>query len=236
MSGVVRGRPFLRGGWTAFFGWILVFLGVLGGSVAVVESNWFMAWVTSTQLSLPQYAVLQEWTLLFFSAITAGVGVMLIGFAVDERRREEKLDLDPLDYPPFRRPTWQKMVPVAVALAIVVAVPGFYTIPVSQSFQEGFPVVECSATFVPFLVSLPAGAILTYEWHSSDGAPVAEMYAPNVPANGVQGISPELFYDSSFGYGSVRSNGTPFGFWACDPGAIAAGLQIDLTGAYYIFH
>ena len=234
MLGTARGRRILRGGWTALFGWVLVFLGVLGASVAVVESNWFDAWVTSTQLSLPQYAIIQEWTLLIFSAAAEGIGVMLIGFAVDERRREEKLDLNPLHYPPFRRPTWQKAVPVAVVLAFALVLPGFYIIPASQTFQDQFPVDACSATFAPVLVEIPAGAILTYEWRSSNGAPVTEMYAPNGPAIGAQNSSFELFYNSSFGYASVRSNGA-VGFWACDNGSSDPGLQIDLTGAYYSF-
>lgn len=236
MSGIARGRPFLRGGWTAFIGWVLVFVGVLGGAVAAAEASWFDSWVTSTGLSLPENAVLLEWTLLLFSAVTAGVGVMLVGFAIDERRREEKLELEPLNFPPFRRPTWQKAVPVAVVVAIAVVVPGLYVIPASQTFQGQFAVDDCSSAMAFFPVNLPSGAILTYEWRSSDGAPVTEVYAPSGFSTQAEGPSFEVFYNSSFGYGSVQSNGTSIVFWACNVGSSVPGLQIDITGNYYIFH
>lgn len=235
IRGVPKARRFLRGGLTAFVGWILVFVGIAGGAVAVSEFAWFNQWVTSTQLSLPEYALPEDWVLLLFSAVSAGVGVMLIGFAADERRREEQLRVDPLDYPPFRRPSWQKVIPVAVALAVFVALPGFYTIPQGQSVQEASSVGPCPVTVSSFTLHIPSGAIFTYEWRSSDGATISDVYAPNGPTIAAGTSSSGMFYNSSFGYASVQSNGTPIQIWACDNGPGPAGLQIDLTGNYYLF-
>lgn len=234
-GGIPRGRLFLRGGLTTFVGYIIILAGVIGGVIALEESYWFSAWLGNTQQSLPQYTVIEDWMFLLFSAVSVGVGIMLAGFAADERRREEGGQLDPMDYPPFRRPSWQKAVPAAVVLSCLIALPGIYFLPTAGSFQGQVPVGSCAVGVATYSFNLPSGATLAYEWHSSNGAPITEVYAPDGPTVTSNSTSSDIFENSSFGYASFQSNGTPIQIWACDSGATPAGLQINLTGNYYVF-
>lgn len=227
-------RRFRRGGLTALIGSLVTLAGVIGGIVAVSEYNWFYPWVNSAEMPLPEYAILEDWILLLFSAISAGIGVMLVAFATEERRREEVLDLDPLHYAPFRRPLWPKVLPGAVALVVILVVPGFYAIPQAHPVHYEVPVPECATAYEPVSVNIPAGATLAHQWHSSNGAPITEVGTPNPPVVGFSALASD-FVNSSYGHGSVSSTGAPIVLWACDTGPVPAGLDADFTGAYYVF-
>lgn len=219
-----------KGGIAAVAGWLLVFIGVVSAFVDLGESELFISWINATWLPEPPLVVTYSFALLIVSAADAGGGVLLIGFARGERDREEELLLDPLRYAPFRH-RWRKSIPWCALVVLVLVLPSLWIMPIEHSFQDEFAVSECFVG-APHDVNLPSGAVLTYQWSSSNGQPIGEVYAPSGPRANYP--TSDVFYNSSFGYSVVQSDGTPIQFWACDftlGGPV--NNTVDLVGIYF---
>jgi hypothetical protein len=228
-----------RGAVTYVAGWILVGIGGLAGLAALIEAGLFDGRIRTTWFSGPPLALTYALVLFVSSVAVVGAGVLLIGFGRMERDREEKLLLDPLSYPPFRRP-WRRVLPWVAVAVIVMVLPGLWIIPVEHSFEDQFEVTDCApgGTGVVHNVDLPSGAMLDYRWSSSDGQPIAEVWAPGGPSVSSVWIITDAFFNSTSGYSTVQSHGSPIPFWACDfgssPGTLA-NRTVELSGTYYIW-
>jgi len=227
----------IKGGVTVVAGFVLVGLGAVSDFVALGEADRFISTVQSTWLPEPPLFTTYSFALVAFSVIVAGGGVLLIGFARGERDREEALRLDPLTYPPVRHP-WRKGLPWFVFIVVVLVLPCLWVVPVAHSYSTEFSVSNCApgANISVDNVDLPSGAIFVYQWTSSDGRPIGEVWAPSGPPIGSTWAIPDEFINSTYGYSIVQSKGTAIAFWACDstlsPGA-STNQTVILTGTYY---
>jgi len=225
----------IRGGVTAVTGYILVALGMISVVVACREGSQFLAEISSTWVPGPAIGPTYAAALDAFGTLIAGGGVLLVGFARGERDREEALRLDPLLYAPHRHPT-RRVVPVLLVVLICLILPALFLIPVSNSFSLELAVGTCNpSSGIPVQnVSLPSGAMLAFEWRSSDGHPVGEVWAPSGPPVGEALQIGALFYNSSYGYSFVKSTGDPIQFFACDFSSVSgAPRTVLVTGTFY---
>lgn len=232
----MRARPKVRGAVSTVTGWFLVFWGSVFAFAAFGASFLFISNIQATWLPGPPLAVTYDFALLGVSAAIAGGGVLLIGFGRQERDREEKFLLDPLSYPPFRHP-WRRVLPWLALVVLVLVLPSLWILPVAHSFQTEFPVSYCTPGNGGAVhnVDLPSGAILTYQWSSWNGRPVGEVWAPSGPRlNATQSVS-DAFFNSTYGWSAVQSNGSAIPFWACDfVGTPTPPPMIVISGTYYV--
>ncbi|MGD0588365.1 MAG: hypothetical protein ABSA63_06180 [Thermoplasmata archaeon] len=226
----------IKGGVTAVAGFVLVGLGAASTFVALGVAGEFESRIESTWLPGSPLVALYALALLICAVAVAGIGALLIGYARGERDREEALLLDPLSYPPVRHP-WRRVLPWFALVVAVLVIPGLAVVPYSHSYSTELVVSLCSAG--PYIsveyLNLPSGAVLSFQWASSDGRPVSEVYAPSGPPVGSTYALPNLFFNSTWGYSVVQSHGNPIPFWACD---ISSSLgptnrTVTLTGTYY---
>lgn len=215
-------------------GWILVAVGVLSLPVDLSESNQLLTQINGVWIAQPPIIETFAVVLAVLSILAAGGGTFLIGFARGERDREEDLRLDPLTYAPFRHP-WRRILPWCGVIVALMVLPTLLFLPVGHSFQASLGIGDCAVpeTGSVFDVNLPSGAILTYYWTSSDGQPVTEVWAPVGPAVVSSASASYAFYNSTYGYSGLQSDGTTLGFWACDNSVSAEGNTVNLVGVYY---
>jgi len=228
-------RVRVRGGVTTIAGWILLPLGVLSLIVALGVSYQFVASIQLTWLPLPPLALTYAAALAATSTVVAGAGVLLIGLGRSERRREEDLELDPLDNPPFRHP-WTRVLPWFAFVVGVMVLLSLVILPVPHSFHAVLAVGVCvpGQTGSVRTVDLPAGAVLTFQWTSSDGRPVGEVWAPSGPDATSMRMVSDAFFNSTWGYSIATANGTALSYWACDFGSVPSDDQtVILSGVYY---
>jgi hypothetical protein len=221
---------------TAISGWILVVAGTISVLFAISEAGQLISILQSTWVPLPGLDILEEFVLVVISIAAAGGGVLLIRLGRHERDREEDSRLDPLDSLPARH-RWRRVAPWFAALVGALVVGSLLTLPVAHSFDLEFAVSDCvpGASGTVHGVDLPAGAILTYSWRSSDGSPIGEVWAPTGPRVGSDWNSSDAFFDSSSGYSLLQSNGSSIPFWACNfPYDDAAQSSVIITGTYYL--
>lgn len=229
-------RRKIRGGVTAVTGWALLATGLVSVFFALGETYSLISQIGSTWAPLPPSDLADELTLVVISIVAACGGVLLIGLGRQERHQEEEFRLDPLNYPPWRHP-WRKVIPGMVILAALLVIPSLLILPVAHAFSLDFRVSDCGPGTIGVVheVSLPAGAILTYSWRSSDGTPIGEVWAPPGPRIGSNWTTTDAFYNSSAGYSLLQSNGSPIAFWACNfPYNPPSTSSVIFTGTYYV--
>jgi hypothetical protein len=124
-----------------------------------------------------------------------------------------------------------------VLVVAVLVLPSLWVVPYSQSYSTEFTVSSCSAgPAIPVdNVNLPSGAVFAFQWESSNGQPISEVYAPSGPPVGSTSVYPNLFLNSTWGYSLVQSHGDPIRFWACDSTSSAGptNQSVILSGTYY---
>ncbi len=226
----------IKGGVTAVAGFVLVGVGAASGFVAYSVAGQFLSTVQSSWLPGPLIVLDYALALFVLSVAAAGGGVLLIGYSRGERDREEALRLDPLEYSPIHHP-WRKVLPWFVLVVVVLVLPGLAIVPIAHSYTTEFTVSNCSAG--PYIsvdnLNLPYGAVFVFQWSSSNGRPISEVYAPSGPPVGSTYVYPNVFQNSTWGYSVVQNHGTSIPFWACDDSSSLGPTNqtVILTGTYY---
>jgi hypothetical protein len=232
----------VRGGATAIGGMLLVGVGALGAFFGVTAlSN--QLWLQVSLNGVPMSSVVLNlvYLLLAVCATSGALGAFTVVWARPERDRAEEARLDPLRYPPFRRP-WRWGVPIAVAVGVLLAVLMGFSAPVAHPLAATLPVGQCSGSPPPSGSAgttswdIPNGATFTLHWYSSTGQVVSMVSLPGAPY--VLGLtSPSsVTSNSSQGWVGGDASGASVELWACDdPGLLAdaPSLTVTVSGTYY---
>jgi hypothetical protein len=232
----------VRGGVTAIAGFVLVGVGLLGaifGVTALSGQLWLQVSLYGEAMS--SAALDLVYVLLAVCATSGALGGFLVGFARPERDRSEEDLLDPLRYPPVRRP-WRRGIPIALVVGILLGVFMGFSAPIAHPLGATLSVGACSGSPPPLgsagttSWSLPSGATFTLHWYSSTGQVVSMVSLPGAPY--VLGLSSpsSVTSNSTQGWVGGDASGTSVELWACDdPGLSADGgtPTVVVTGTYY---
>jgi len=226
----------ISGGITAATGFVFIGLAVALEFATLTEAGHYLGFVQTTWVPGPALYPTLSFVALGVAAGLGGGGLLLLGLSRPERDREEDLRLDPLLFAPVRS-RWKRYLPGAIVAVVVLVLPGLWVVPVAHPFSAVVPVGDCSGPtpVTEVHVSIPTGAVLAYQWSSTDGSVVGEVWAPSGPPVGSALQVGDLFLNSSWGYSAVDGNGTPITLWACDFGTPSGGTpSVRFTGTYYL--
>jgi hypothetical protein len=233
----VRPINLTRGGPSAIAGFLFLLLGFTSafiGAGSVYQG--LIVGAANTGLPIPSAALWEMYSLLLAGGIAAVTGGVLLAVSRYERFREEDLLLDPLEYRRTRHHGRRVVLYAGVAVLLIVVPPLFF-LPAAHPIAFSVPVATCTDTIGNEVgLALPRYAILTYSWHSSNGAAVSFVRTPSGPAVYYWSASLGNFTESSAGWSGITGNGSTLYFYACDTPARASASgtsSVTVTGTYY---